>query len=84
MIIMHIFKYWDWLEYCLMIFIILIFGLAGYGIYSNIVAEKFELRKDSWNCTKSHEESYTTYIQVGNIQVPQIQSDTICDQWSRK
>lgn len=57
-------------------------------IVDDVYAEKFELRKDSWGCTRSHEETTqsTYYLYVGGVQMPQTTygTETVCDQWSRK
>lgn len=52
---------------------------AGFSIYDSYTAETFSLRKDSWNCTQSHKE---TYLQVvGKVMVPVTR--TVCDNYVR-
>jgi hypothetical protein len=58
--------------------------LGGMMIYSAVTAETFSLQKDSWICTKSHDESVVIYQQTGKIMVPIVISDTVCDQWTHK
>lgn len=62
--------------------------LIGWGIYDAVTAETFALRKDTWTCTASHEETQTitTNMIVGKVIVPQIitQVVTVCDRYERK
>lgn len=55
-----------------------------WAIGDAMFAETFSLRKDSWVCGKSHTETFHTVVLVGNVQIPQIQTQTVCDQWERK
>lgn len=60
--------------------------LIGVGIliYISVTAETFALRKDQWVCTKSHEETYTTYININKVMVPQTSTSDVCDQWTHR
>lgn len=60
-----------------------IFLFLGVLFYSEVTAEKFYLRKDQWKCTASHQETYTTMMQVGSMQIPQFHTTTVCDKWER-
>lgn len=55
-------------------------GLLGYMAYDGIVADKFSLRKDSWECTREHTEM--GQMLVGKVMVPTF--NTVCDQWTAK
>lgn len=63
-------------------FALLIGSVAGvcYAVWADWNSESFELKKDAWECTKSHPE--TSYIWAGKVMMPV--SRTECDQWSRK
>ena len=41
------------------------------------------LLKSDWHCSAAHEETTTTYIQVGKVMVPQIITSSVCDQYAR-
>lgn len=53
--------------------------LVGFVIWDSVHAEKFSLRKDSWQCTKSHKE--TSYNLVGKVLVPITRN--VCDNYER-
>lgn len=82
----------DWVErflLCFVTFLCLEFLTALIALaVDDAYAEKFELRKDSWDCSKSHEETTqsTYYLDIGGVQMPQTTygTETVCDQWSRK
>lgn len=68
----------------LVVLSVVVAGCALWAVYDAVTAETFSLRKDEWTCTASHEETVTTWIVVGNVQVPQITTTTVCDQWTRR
>lgn len=81
----------DWVERLLigLIGVALMFILAvsvglGVAIYRDAERPTFDLKKDEWACTKSHVETTTTMIMVGNVLIPNTSTTTVCDQWSRK
>jgi hypothetical protein len=79
----------DWLGEHVVGWIILVIAVAllivvPVGFYLDSKAERFSLRKDSWSCTSSHQESSTTYVQSGSIMVPVTGYSTVCDQWTAK
>jgi hypothetical protein len=40
------------------------------------------LLKSEWHCSASHQETTTTYIQVGKVMVPSTTTHDVCDQYS--
>lgn len=76
--------FFDHIGWFLIAFTVVLAGLFGVAIYQDSRAEKFSLRKDSWACTRSHVDTFTTYIKIGDVMVPQFHTDTVCDQWSRR
>lgn len=84
---------WGWfdvsfIEVLIIAAIVAILGAAGFGIYQDSQRPTFALKKDDWSCTKSHEESTTTYINQGDgktiILIPITTYSTVCDNWSRR
>jgi hypothetical protein len=63
--------------------VVLLLSFLIYGIIDYIFAEKFSLVKRDWTCTASHQETYTTYITVGSVSVPQTNITTVCDAYIR-
>lgn len=53
--------------------------LLFYGIYENMTAEKFSLRKDSWTCAESRREPYTSM--VGKVVVTNYRD--VCYNWKK-
>lgn len=66
------------------IFVFVGLPLIGYAFYHDMTSPTFSLKKDSWRCTASHNESSTYFIQAGKVMVPQTTNSTVCDQWSRR
>lgn len=65
-------------------FVALVVALFAFLVWDEATAEHFELRKDSWRCTASHQETITTFTQVGQVSVPLTQYYTVCDQWTAR
>ncbi len=64
--------------------LLVIVGL-GFAIYDEATAETFDLRKDEWVCTVSHEDIQTTWISgPNNSMQPLITTSTVCDRWERR
>ncbi|RYD62552.1 MAG: hypothetical protein EOP83_14305 [Verrucomicrobiaceae bacterium] len=65
--------------------LIVVVGIAflGWAVYDDITSEKYEIRKDEFTCTRSHQEVIMTTQTIGNTtyQVPQV--STVCDQYTR-
>lgn len=59
-------------------------AFLGYAIYDSATAETFSLRKDAWDCTRSHSETQTTWIMVNNQTIPVFSETMVCDQWSAR
>ena len=63
-------------------------GLVALIASCTIEAQKptFELKKDSWGCTATHQEQTVTYVSYdgGKTSQPVYGTQTVCDQWSRK
>jgi hypothetical protein len=74
----------SWFFLVVLVGAIALLAAVPYLFWKDSQAERFSLRKDSWECTRSHQESSTTYIQVGNVMVPSTSYSTVCDQWSAK
>lgn len=68
----------DWLFGAVVASVVAVLVWLGWLIYDDVHAEKFALRKDSWACTKSHNERH--FLVVGKIVVPQTRS--VCTQWT--
>ncbi len=64
--------------------ILLLVGFVGWGVWEELHAEHFSLRKDAWVCMASHSEMSTLYVQVGSVLVPQTRFESVCDNWSRR
>lgn len=76
----------DWILIVLAVILAVVIGSVAYGVYDYITAEKFELVKADWSCTKSHEEMQwqPVFGDKGQITGGYPIYHTICDQWSRK
>lgn len=44
----------------------------------------FTLVRDQWHCTESHSQTYTSFIMVGKVIVPQVRTRQVCDQYNRR
>jgi outer membrane biogenesis lipoprotein LolB len=42
------------------------------------------LYSNDWTCTTSHVHTWTSFVLVGKVMVPQTHTRTICDQYTRK
>jgi hypothetical protein len=64
---------------------LLAFGVfaIGYLVYDRLVAETFELRKDSWTCEKSHTETNLQPMLVGKVTILMPMKRNVCDVWVR-
>lgn len=60
---------------------IIVIGITAlfYGFYENMTAEKFSLRKDSWTCTESRREPYTSM--VGKVVITNYHN--VCYNWKK-
>lgn len=56
---------------------------AGFILYGDAHAEKFELIKTEWTCSASHDEVSTSFQKIGEVNVPIDTTTVVCDQWSR-
>lgn len=72
-------------------FILVFAAIAGLAIlvaYRASQAPTFELRKDDWLCTKSHDETTTVYQNMGDgktiMLIPITTTTRVCDQWSKR
>jgi hypothetical protein len=74
-------------EVVLAVAVLLVVGTVGYGLYHRSQMPGFELKKAEWACGKSHEETITTFVNVGGkavTLVPIYTTSTVCDAWIRK
>lgn len=71
---------------CMLLTCGLIFIGLPWIAYDYWVAEKFELRKDEWSCSKDHQEMNVqhAYGDKGQIIASYPVYTTVCDQWSRR
>jgi hypothetical protein len=64
-----------------------ILGALGYGLYRESLRPSFELKKDDWACSRSHQESTTIYMNMGSgnniMMMPITTWHTVCDEWRR-
>ena len=42
------------------------------------------LKKNEWACSASHTQITTTYVMVGKVMTPMVQSHQVCDQYNRR
>ena len=77
-----------WIECLIVAAIVGIVGAMVAASYTDSQRPTFTLKKDDWACTKSHQESITTYINQGDgktiILMPITTYSTVCDTWARK
>lgn len=68
--------------------IVLIFGVLvgglSYLIYSDSQAEKFELNKSEWECTKSRTDLIAVPQTVGNSTIVQFYPMDVCERYEKK
>ena len=76
-----------WFEKFLGGLLIFLMGVCLLGLiaipilwYLDSKEPNFSLKKADWACTSAHQE--TNMVMVGKVMVPQ--TDTICDQWTRR
>jgi hypothetical protein len=82
----------EWVMVPLMILCMAGMGIAAvvgipYGIYYWLTyepAKTFELRIDSWDCTRSEVRTRTEYVLVGKITVPHTVEYNHCTQWNER
>ena len=79
--------YMTWIEWAIIAAIAFLFSAIIYAAYAESQRPGFTLKKADWNCTVSHEESTTTYVNTGTgnniILIPITTTSAVCDQWSR-
>lgn len=76
----------DWSEkliFSISTIIVIILGFILYNAYEHSNSATFILYKDEYTCTNSHQHIYTTTMLVGKVMIPQVHSDTICDNYGR-
>ena len=73
-----------WLASALIIFFVLFLLGLPFLIWADSKAERFSLKKDRWECSKSIQVPTTTYVQTGNVMVPITTYSTQCTQWTEK
>ena len=66
--------------------LVLVISFIALGVitYNAFFAETIAISKDSFACTKSHEEQSIFLQSVGSVMVPMTTFYTICDQYTRK
>ena len=64
--------------------VISVLGWAIYAAYDDSAADKFYLRKDSWECTVVHNETSSTVLLVGKVMISQDSPVAVCDNYKRK
>jgi len=59
-------------------------AILGVTVWTVWRSPTFELRKADWTCAESHRETFTTYMMVGKVLVPQIHTEDVCTNWVRR
>lgn len=59
-------------------------GLLWWATEEEAKKPHFTLVKDQWHCTESHSQTYTSFIMVGKVMVPQVHTRQVCDQYNRR
>lgn len=73
-----------WLGVGCVVLLLLFIAALPFLIWGEAKAERFSLRKDEWDCSRSVDVPITTYIQSGNVMVPITTYTKSCVQWSRR
>lgn len=72
------------LEYLILAVIVVLLGLFGYFSYAEVKAEKIEIIKKDWECSKYDKKTMLQPMIIGKSTIMTPITDTVCVQYTHK